>query len=297
MMNLLDVITGSNETENGAKTMESIEVDLHLIDEDPSNPRKFLSDKAEEEMVESIKDRGILQAIVIIPHPDDSTRYVVKDGNRRRRNAIKAGLTTIPAVIKPEFSELDQLTANVMRDDMTIFDLSKSINRLIHNKIAKQKQIGRALGFGEAKTSKFVSLTKDVQQNIIDHLESMHNQGLSRDFSAMYEIVTLSKEYPADVTKWLDKFVASGKSLGMPEVKKLKQQFLATDETTTQETGSLPDYTTNAIIAMTTKGKESLDRISLLTRGEIQDQKEKDDVLKGLAELINDLKVIQKRYK
>ncbi|KAK7322221.1 hypothetical protein VNO80_34886 [Phaseolus coccineus] len=125
-MNLLDVITGSNEPEKGAKTMESIEVELHLIDEDPLNPRKFLSDKDEDEMVESIKDRGILQAIVIIPHPDDATRYIVKDGNRRRRNALRAGLKTIPAVIKAEFSELDQLTANVMRKDMTIFDLSHS---------------------------------------------------------------------------------------------------------------------------------------------------------------------------
>ena len=107
-MNLLDVITGSNEPEKGAKTMESIEVDLHLIEEDPLNPRKFLSDKDEDEMVESIKDRGILQAIVIIPHPDDATRYIVKDGNRRRRNALRAGLKTIHAVIKAEFSEIDQ---------------------------------------------------------------------------------------------------------------------------------------------------------------------------------------------
>lgn len=57
-------------------------------------------------------------------------------------------------MIKAEFSELDQLTANVMRKDMTIFDLSHSINRLITNKIAKQKQIGLALGFNEAKQVK-----------------------------------------------------------------------------------------------------------------------------------------------
>ena len=296
-MNLLDVITGSNEPEKGAKTMESIEVDLHLIEEDPLNPRKFLSDKDEDEMVESIKDRGILQAIVIIPHPDDATRYIVKDGNRRRRNALRAGLKTIPAVIKAEFSELDQLTANVMRKDMTIFDLSHSINRLITNKIAKQKQIGLALGFNEAKTSKIASLTKDVHQSIIDNLEWMHNQGMCKDFSAMYEIANLSKEHPDEVIKWVEKFAASGKSLGMPEVKKLKNQFIIDEEKENKETTKAPDYNEKVIIDITVKGKDSLDRISLLSQGKIKDEEERVEVLNDLAELINDLKIIQKQYK
>lgn len=295
-MSLLDLITDGNN-DDSAKTMDSIELSLDLISADPNNPRKFISEKKDEEMVESIKERGIAQPIVVIRDPNDSTRYIVKAGNRRRRNAIKAGLKTIPAVVKDEFSELDQLTENVMRDDMTVLDLSRSINNLISNKIAKQKEIGKALGFSEAKTSKYVALTKDVHECITDNLETLHNRGLANDFSAMYEIATLSKEHQEDVILWLDKHTASGKSLGMADVKKLKEKFLIDEEKASQDKDKTPEYNEKVVIDITVKGKESLDRISKLSKGEITDPDEREEILNELAEFIKDLQIIKKQYK
>ncbi len=282
---------------NVAQNMDAIEVDLSIIHEDVDNPRKFHSSKEDEAMIESIKARGILQPITIVRDPNRSGHYIVKDGNRRRKNALLAGLKTIPAVIKNEFSELDQLTANIIRDDMTVFDISRSINRLIANKLHKQKEIGTALGYAEAKTSKYVALTKDVSKHIIENLEELYNRGLAKDFSALYEITSLSKEFNEEVTKWLDKHVGTGKSLGMKDVNKLKVKLTTDEEKTEGEKNSPAQFTETVIFEIADRGKSSLDRISKLSKGEIIDQAEREEVMSELDELIRDLKIIQKQYK
>ena len=83
----------------------------------------------------------------------------------------------------------------------------------------------------------------------------------------------------------------------MPEVKKLKNQFVIDEEKENKETTKAPDYNEKVIIDITVKGKDSLDRISLLSQGKIKDEEERVEVLNDLAELINDLKIIQKQYK
>ena len=83
----------------------------------------------------------------------------------------------------------------------------------------------------------------------------------------------------------------------MPEVKKLKNQFVIVEEKDNKETTKAPDYNEKVIIDITVKGKDSLDRISLLSQGKIKDEEERVEVLNDLAELINDLKIIQKQYK
>ena len=64
-----------------------------------NHPFKVLDDDKMEELVESIKENGVLSPVIV--RPDDEGSYEMISGHRRMHAAKLAGITTIPAIIKP----------------------------------------------------------------------------------------------------------------------------------------------------------------------------------------------------
>ena len=71
-------------------------VALDLIDLNPNQPRRYFDPEAQTALADSIRQRGVLQPIILRPIED---RYRVVAGERRTRAAREAGLTEIAAVI------------------------------------------------------------------------------------------------------------------------------------------------------------------------------------------------------
>lgn len=84
--------------------------------------------EVDDEFVESIKEKGILQPISVTPD------YVLIAGGRRVAGAVKAGLTTIPAIIRETDGELDlrecELIENAYRKDFTWLDRNNLVRRI-----------------------------------------------------------------------------------------------------------------------------------------------------------------------
>jgi ParB family chromosome partitioning protein len=97
-------------------------VSLELIVPNPNQPRKIFDQAALDELAASIRERGVMEPIVL--RPKDG-RYEIVAGERRFRASKIAGLTEIPAVIR-EMSDEDALAEalleNFQREDLTTLE-------------------------------------------------------------------------------------------------------------------------------------------------------------------------------
>lgn len=91
-------------------------IELSKLRPHPQNPRKELGDLSE--LSESIKTRGIMQNLTVIPSENDEY-YTILIGHRRAEAAKLAGVTTIPCnVVDEEMSEDEQ----VAREEQEYYD-------------------------------------------------------------------------------------------------------------------------------------------------------------------------------
>jgi ParB family transcriptional regulator, chromosome partitioning protein len=102
-------------------------VPLGLLDEDPNNPRTEFPDAELEELADDIRQRGILQPIVV--HPADAEgRYRIHFGAKRYRAARRAGLEVVPVVVRDAAADpYAQVAENHKRHGLTALDLARFI--------------------------------------------------------------------------------------------------------------------------------------------------------------------------
>lgn len=148
-------------------TAETITVPLTLIDADPHN-RKVTLDA---DFVRSIQLHGVIQPVIVVPHPTEADRYQLVAGERRVKAAAKAGLTAVPAQVRhlnvQEAIEL-QAIENLHRQDLKPCEEARVMFRLVELGMTKKDLAARI-----AKSQKYVSgrlslleLPADVRRRI-----------------------------------------------------------------------------------------------------------------------------------
>lgn len=119
-------------------TMLSLEVILP----NPHNPRRTRSARKFEELKQSIKALGVLQAITVRPAHDQPGRYYVTFGEGRFLAAKELGLTQIPATVKEQTEDealIEAIAENVIRENMNPVDRAHSLVDL-HAALSKSAQ-------------------------------------------------------------------------------------------------------------------------------------------------------------
>ena len=131
-------------------------------------PRKFFDEEKLNELSESIKERGILQPIIVRNSKNNKNEYEVIAGERRWRAAKKAGLTEVPVIITEidDFKSLEfAIIENVQRDDLNPLEEAQGYQRLIdefsydHSKVSKF--IGKSRSY-ITNSLRLLSLPKNV---------------------------------------------------------------------------------------------------------------------------------------
>ena len=91
------------------------------VEASPTNPRKTFNPVKHEELTESVKQHGVLQPILVRPHPTKRGKYELIAGERRWRASKAAKVATIPAIVR-ELDDLQtlevQVIENLQRDDL-----------------------------------------------------------------------------------------------------------------------------------------------------------------------------------
>ena len=128
------------------------EIAIDLIRRNPSQPRRSFDEAGLRDLAESLKTRGVLQAILVRPDPKEPGKYQIIAGERRWRAARMAGLGTIPAVVR-NTDELELLEIgiieNVQRTDLNPIDEAEAYDALM--KRFGRTQEGLATGVGKSR--------------------------------------------------------------------------------------------------------------------------------------------------
>lgn len=107
-------------------------ISIELVKVHPNNVRKTYNDI--EELAESIKAKGILQNLTVVPDPQEPGKYLAVIGNRRLTAARMAGLETVPCIVS-DMDEKEQtsvmLLENIQRSDLTVYEQAQGFQMML----------------------------------------------------------------------------------------------------------------------------------------------------------------------
>ncbi len=122
---------------------------VDLLEPSPFQPRKDMDDTALGELADSITQRGILQPLLVRPHPAEAGHYQIIAGERRWRAAQRAGLHEVPVWVRP-LSDADAMAAglveNLQRADLNPIEEAQGYLRLLEEFQLSQEKLGEAVG-------------------------------------------------------------------------------------------------------------------------------------------------------
>lgn len=155
--------THENVTELNPKSEESILfLSIDKIKTNPYQPRKEFEQSALEELAESIKQKGVIQAITVRRLDDGS--YELISGERRLRAASFAELEKIPAYVMDVSSKEDlleiALIENIQRKDLNAIEVAEGYQRLITECSLTQEQVADKVSKSRSAVTNFLRMLK-----------------------------------------------------------------------------------------------------------------------------------------
>jgi len=139
-------------------------------------PRKIFEEDSLKNLENSIKERGIIQPIIVRKSDDIKNKYEIIAGERRWIAAQKAGLHEVPVVII-EADDLKSLEfaiiENVQRNDLNPVEEAESYQRLIDNFSYDQEKVSKFIGKSRSHIANFLRLLTLPQEvlNLIKNKE------------------------------------------------------------------------------------------------------------------------------
>ena len=135
---------------------------VEFLRPNPRNPRKAFDDADLQELTQSIKDRGIIQPIVVRSIQGMTDKYEIVAGERRWRAAQKAGLHEVPVVVVQiddqtslEFAILE----NVQRADLNPIEEAEGYSRLMAEFSYTQENLSKVIGKSRSHVANTLRLT------------------------------------------------------------------------------------------------------------------------------------------
>ena len=208
-------------------------VPVELLHPNPNNPRKHFAEEDLESLAKSLKDKGLLQPLVVRPRDDGSFEIVA--GERRWRASQRAGIHELPVLIR----ELDDretleiaLIENIQRSDLNALEEARAYRQLMDQYNYTQQQLADSIGKSRshiANTMRLLSLPEAIQIQIENgKLTAGHARAL------------VATEYPAEMA---DQIIKLG--LTVREAEDLARRNSVAPET--KSLGSEKDADTRAL--------------------------------------------------
>jgi ParB family chromosome partitioning protein len=160
-------------------------IPVDRINASPFNPRKSFDNAELDELANSIREKGLVQPIVLRPLGNSQNQYEIVAGERRWRAAQRAALHVIPAIVRSltdqEALEL-AIIENVQRTDLNILEEAGGYRELIDRFGYTQDELGQIIGKSRshlANTLRLLKLPDPVQHLVRDgQLSAGHARAL-----------------------------------------------------------------------------------------------------------------------
>ena len=143
---------------------------VELISPNPRQPRQTFGEEALVALSESVRERGVLQPVLVRPCPGGT--YELIAGERRWRAAQLAGLDVVPAVVAPhedtESLEI-ALIENMAREDLNPVEEARACSLLVDELGLTREEVGRRVGRSRVAVSNLMRLL-DLPDEILELL-------------------------------------------------------------------------------------------------------------------------------
>ena len=173
----LSALLGESEPSGSPATVVTAETQqtaVELLQPNPDQPRRRFDDAELDELTQSIRERGVLQPILVRPAPGTSERYQIVAGERRWRAAQRAGLHKVPILVRPfddvEVAEIG-IIENVQRADLNPLEEAQGYKSLIDRFGRTQEQIAKTVGKSRSHVANLLRLL-NLPVSVQAHLET-----------------------------------------------------------------------------------------------------------------------------
>jgi ParB family chromosome partitioning protein len=158
----------SGDQEENRESSRIAEVELSALSPNPHQPRHDFSESSLAELSDSIKQKGVLQPILVEAGRDGS--YTIIAGERRVRAAKMAGLRKVPVIVR-QFNAQEKLEIalieNIQREDLTPIEEAQAYKRLMESAGLSQEDVAIQVGKDRstiANSLRLLKLPADMQE-------------------------------------------------------------------------------------------------------------------------------------
>jgi len=153
----IDALLGGNRQDESTV----LEVAVADLRPNPEQPRRGFNEGTLRELADSIREKGVLQPVLVEETADG--RYIVVAGERRVRAARLAGLERVPVVVR-QFTAEEKLEIalieNVQREDLSPLEEARAYKRLMELGNASQEQVAQKVGKDRSTVANTIRLLK-----------------------------------------------------------------------------------------------------------------------------------------
>jgi ParB family transcriptional regulator, chromosome partitioning protein len=146
-------------------------IPVELLVANPNNPRRVFNEDEIDSLARSLRDKGLLQPIVVRPKGE---RYEIVAGERRWRAAQRASIHTVPVLIR----DLDDretleiaIIENVQRADLNALEEARAYKMLMDSYDYTQQQLADSIGKSRSHIANTMRLMQ-LPQSVLGHIES-----------------------------------------------------------------------------------------------------------------------------
>jgi ParB family chromosome partitioning protein len=183
-----------------------MEVPISSLKPSPYQPRQEFSEETLGELADSIREKGVLQPILV--EAGSEGEYLIVAGERRVRAARLAGLRSIPVIVRqltPQERLEVALIENVQREDLTPIEQANAYRSLMEMAGLSQEQLSQRVGKERSTVANTLRLLR-----LPDEAKEAINSGA---ISAGHARALLALTNPADVLVLMKRIVDRGLSV------------------------------------------------------------------------------------
>ncbi|GAB4282367.1 MAG: ParB/RepB/Spo0J family partition protein [Roseovarius sp.] len=169
---MADVTSPAQQGPGAAPPAPDRSLPIERVVPNPNQPRRHFDADALEDLAASIREKGIIQPLIVRPSPRDPQLYEIVAGERRWRAAQMARLHEVPVLVR-DFDDTEVLEVaiieNVQRADLNPLEEATGYQQLMEKFGHTQDMLARALGKSRshiANTVRLLSLPAEVQEHL-----------------------------------------------------------------------------------------------------------------------------------
>jgi len=194
----LAALIGDSAPEHAARTMAAGQrrIPIEFIRPNPKNPRRSFDDGQLAELADSIREKGVLQPIIVRANPRTADAYEIIAGERRWRAAQKAGIHDVPVVVvvADDKQALEiAIIENVQRSDLNAIEEGLGYEQLASDYSYSHSDLARIIGKSRSHIANTLRLLKLPAP--------LHEMVRSGQISAGHARALLAVDAPESVAK------------------------------------------------------------------------------------------------